>query len=754
MGKTDQFTKGASTGHATDELAALRARIIELESQALAARLTEEALRDSEELNRRIVESMQGGLVQIGVDGVFMWGNAEAFRILRVNSDAVGQTLVEDFGPISIHEDGTPYAVEDYPVSICLRTGKPVPPRLIGLRFPDETETWAVYSAAPIFDPQTHQITSAVVAFIDVTEQRKMQQSLRASEQRYRTLIETTATGYVVISGDGRVLDANAEYIRLTGHQNLLEIRGRRVTEWTAAHDLDRNAREVKQCAAQGYVRDLEVDYIDAQGNITPIEINATVMEMDGQTVILGLCRDITQRRKVERTIKASQEWFESLVHTVDGIVWEADAATLQFTFVSDKAEAILGYPARQWITEKDFWLNHMHPEDRETASGYCMRATADGRDHEFEYRMMAADGREVWLRDIVSLVKHNGKVLKLRGLMVDITASKQAQEQLRFQAALLASVRESVVGTDLDGRIIYWGRGAESLYGFTANDVLGKIMSFGAGPDEPRAQQHRRMLALQSGLWTGQHEQRRKNGSMFYGDTLMSLVTDHRGSPVGFITIDRDITEQRRYQDALRQSADTQRIMLSELDHRVRNNLASLAALIDISRRNNPSVLDFAESVKGRVQAMSAVHALLSRARWFAINLRSLIHTLIPVDLHEQVAVEGENVLIAPRQATALGMILQELTANSLKYGALRASSARITISWSVTLTDRTGERKLALTWRETGGTPVTTPPMPGQGSELIIGFARTELRGSATLTYPRDGAQHQFMFLLDPVN
>src|SRR5215203_4668261 len=97
---------------------------------------------------------------------------------------------------------------------------------------------------------------------------------------------------------------------------------------------------------------------------------------------------------------------YATLVNSINGIVWEADADSFQFLFVSPQAERILGYPARRWLEEPDFWRAHTHPDDVDRCVAYCSEATAAGRDHEFEYRMIAADGRIVWLHDLVTVLR------------------------------------------------------------------------------------------------------------------------------------------------------------------------------------------------------------------------------------------------------------------------------------------------------------------------------------------------------------
>lgn len=143
-------------------------------------------------------------------------------------------------------------------------------------------------------------IAFAISRLDEMAERKKTEEALRESEDKYRALIETTGTGYVFLDHEGKVRGANQEYIRLSGHTTLAEIMGRRVSEWTAEHDRDRNIREIALCLQHGSVRNLEIDYVDRAGKITPIEINATAVENSPSTLIISLCRDVSERKRVE----------------------------------------------------------------------------------------------------------------------------------------------------------------------------------------------------------------------------------------------------------------------------------------------------------------------------------------------------------------------------------------------------------------------------------------------------------------------
>jgi PAS domain S-box-containing protein len=131
---------------------------------------------------------------------------------------------------------------------------------------------------------------------------------------------------------------------------------------------------------------------------------------------------------------EASNRRFEheALINSVDGIVWQAEQSSLWFIFVSQQAERILGYPVENWTHEKDFWQNHIHPEDKEMAVNICKHLASEQNHSDFEYRMIAADGRVVWLRDMVSVrVKKNNSPL-VQGIMVDVTNQKAVEEKIR----------------------------------------------------------------------------------------------------------------------------------------------------------------------------------------------------------------------------------------------------------------------------------------------------------------------------------
>ena len=162
---------------------------------------------------------------------------------------------------------------------------------------------------------------------------------------------------------------------------------------------------------------------------------------------------EIGERTRVESELRISRQKFETLVNSIQGVVWEADPKSFAFSFVSEQAERLLGYPREQWISVSDFWLRHIHPDDQLLAQNFRMKGLQQEKPSQFEYRMIAADGRAVWLREISTFTIEGGTPQALRGVLFDITEQKQAEEELELlnkrllESSRLAGMAEVATG-------------------------------------------------------------------------------------------------------------------------------------------------------------------------------------------------------------------------------------------------------------------------------------------------------------------
>jgi PAS domain S-box-containing protein len=186
----------------------------------------------------------------------------------------------------------------------------------------------------------------------------------------------------------------------------------------------------VQDAIAIGSVFDIELEIITAKGNARWIRSTGKADLVDGVcTRLYGTAQDITIQKSIEMALIESRNKHKSLIQSVEGVVWEADARTFEFSYISDQVEKLLGYTADEWLTQPDFWSAHIHPEDRNHAVNFCLLQTKGGRNHTFDYRMVKADGSIVWIKDVVSVIGENGTPALLRGIMVDITETKLLEE-------------------------------------------------------------------------------------------------------------------------------------------------------------------------------------------------------------------------------------------------------------------------------------------------------------------------------------
>ncbi len=148
---------------------------------------------------------------------------------------------------------------------------------------------------------------------------------------------------------------------------------------------------------------------------------------------LVSLNLETERRRQVERALRESEEQHRFLLETAQAVVWRGAPSTLRFTFVSREGQALLGYPVSRWTEEPDFFRDHVHPEDRDWAVAARAAAGRESRDHQVEFRMLAANGRVVWVRDIVRIVRDaGGRGVESVGVMIDVTERRGAEEELR----------------------------------------------------------------------------------------------------------------------------------------------------------------------------------------------------------------------------------------------------------------------------------------------------------------------------------
>lgn len=450
----------------------------------------------------------------------------------------------------------------------------------------------------------------------------------------------------------------------------------------------------------------------------------------------VGLAVDRTDARTARQALEDSERRYRELVAGLtDAIVWEGDPATFRFTFVSGAAERLLGYPASRWVEDPTFWVDHMHPDDREWAVDYCVKQSAAGANHEFEYRMIAADGRVVWLRDNVYVSTKDGKKVS-RGLMVDISDRKHTEETLRASEeryrAVVESQVELVCRFRRDGQILFVN-GAYARARGTTVDAIQAANFWNWVPSADRAAVETMLNRLTRDAPEVRIENRFETvrGERWMLWTNRALAFDESGrwteaQSTGVDIHDRKLAEEHT------------KLLLDELNHRVKNTLAVVQG---IAQQTFKSVDPFArKAFEGRLSALSRAHNLLTERRWSPAPLGAVVEEVSHVcgAARERIVAQGPEVMLTPRQALSLTMAFYELCTNAMKYGALSAEAGRIDLAWGV---DRGSRPQLNIIWRESGGPRVERPRERGYGSMMIERALAHDLQGSAKLEFEPTG-------------
>jgi PAS domain S-box-containing protein len=239
-------------------------------------------------------------------------------------------------------------------------------------------------------------------------------------------------------------------------------------------------------------------------------------------------------------------------------------------------------------------------------------------------------------------------------------------------------------------------------------------------------------------------------------GKTLWVIIAaspqfDADGRFDGCIRMVTDITQLKNTERALKESLKSQRQLLNELDHRVRNNLSSLVSLVDISRGGASDVARFAESIHGRIDAMNRAYGLLSSSGWTGQDLQRLLHALLPSGLAGRIDLAGPRVTFAPHLSGAVAITVHELLTNAMLHGALSNDEGRIGIMWRMIESADNDAPNVELRWTEAGGPPIVSPVTSGNGMRLISGLVQSDLRGKVMFNFPPEGARHIVRIRLD---
>ena len=334
------------------------------------------------------------------------------------------------------------------------------------------------------------------------------------------------------------------------------------------------------------------------------------------------------------------------------------------------------------------------------------------------------ADGsRVLFLAYPRPLFDQSGALTGAINMLVDITERRRAELDARRLAAIVASSDDAILAKDLNGVIVTWNEGAERLFGYTQDEVVGKPITI-LIPADRQSEEPTILARIRSGERIEHYEtiRRRKDGSLVEISLTVSPIKSLDGRIVGASKIARDITQQRRAQER-------QQLLLREMNHRVKNLFTIASSLVNLSARSAATPKELASDVGARLAALARAHELtLSRTAGSAepaeasTALHALITTIIaPYDDESQsgssrVTIGGCDVLLSGEAVTSFALLLYEFATNAAKYGALSTPDGRIDISCA------DAGQQFLLTWTERGGPPLTEQREDGEGYGSVL--------------------------------
>jgi PAS domain S-box-containing protein len=322
--------------------------------------------------------------------------------------------------------------------------------------------------------------------------------------------------------------------------------------------------------------------------------------------------------------------------------------------------------------------------------------------------------------------------------LSANVLAALFAERRQAAERLLEALTAGGVMAFDCDlsrGLVQRSGNAAQILgLGPQQNLTAAQFLTRIHPDDRARFQTHHRRLRADSPADAVTFRFIRPDGREVWLEKVSRAEFDTAGRLIGLKGLTRDITRRK-------QSEKRRDRLSAELDHRVKNVLARVAAVVRHTRWHSGTPDEYVKAIEGRIQSIAAAHALLSQNHWSGAGLTDLMHhQLAPYATDANTTISGPDIKLTSAQTQAVAMVIHELATNAAKHGALSSPDGKVSVSWDCTGADRAAI--LTITWRELGASPTTAPVQSGYGLSLIRDLVPHELGGAVDLTFPPDGA------------
>jgi PAS domain S-box-containing protein len=467
--------------------------------------------------------------------------------------------------------------------------------------------------------------------------------------------------------------------------------------------------------------------------------------DQSGQPLrLIAVIIDFTERKMAEQVLaeRELQLALAGRAALVGTYAYDTDSEILQ---VSEGYAAIHGYPEGTTRMSRSQWLAGVDPDDvewleRRRSEVFRERQT----EYIVEFRIPCAGRGVRWIeaRSFVSYDR-DGHPQRMVGVNIDITDRKRAEDALAERNAQLALAgRAARVGSyayDVEKGLMQISEGYAAIHGLPAGTTETTLCEWRSRvhPDDLRRVEVFRdqMFANRQKESNIEYRIVRPDGEMRWVERRSSVSYDGDGRPTRVVGVSIDVTERKR-------AEDRQRILVAELDHRVKNALATVSSVISHTAVGSRSVADFVATIDGRIRSMATTQDLLRSGRWDGISLTELIrYELAPYATRQNTKISGPEVVLRPEAGQAMAMVLHELATNAAKYGALSTKQGSVSIRWEQRLNGH--PLRLVLEWQEAGGPPVVDPDKASFGMSTIRDIIPYEFGGKVDLTFALEGVR-----------
>jgi len=494
---------------------------------------SEEALRIREEQYRKIFDASVDGLVVIRSDGIVEDANPAICRMHGIErSELIGNTPADLVHPNSHDDLKNLLAVAS--------SGSSYHCEVIGLRKNGESFECDV-DGIPFKQAGQHNLLGIIR---DISKRKQAERKQQESEHKYQSLFDNSVAGVVITKVSGELVEANEALCDLLGYSQE-EIRQLNVGKLYAQPGKRDEYFEV--LLREGTAMDFQLELLNKAGKTLWASFSSAMIKWQGQEAVVTTIIDISERKQAEAK-------YQRLVEEMNGIVFQCEVASLSMTYVSPHAEILLGYPILDWLEDSGFWASHIHPDDRDEAVRYCSDETNLGRDHAIQYRMIAADGREVWIHDTIRLVRDEfNKITHLHGVMLDITDQKRVEHDLQsseehFRLAA-QSVSDLIWTRELTSNQLKWHGDIDGSLGYEQGEFPRTLDAY---RELIHPEDYERVSAASNdairihGKCSTEYRILGKDGEYRHWVDSWESVRDEKGVPIRFIGAVQDITDQK----------------------------------------------------------------------------------------------------------------------------------------------------------------------------------------------------------------